>query len=43
LDGTTLMETGEEARDQRKWEMIWRDSVRYTQLKPSETALANWT
>lgn len=42
FDGTAPAETAEEARDVRKREMIWRDSVRYTQLKESETVLKNW-
>ncbi|KAI0899492.1 NAD(P)-binding protein [Annulohypoxylon nitens] len=42
IDGTTLTETGLEAQDVKKWEMIWHDSVRYTQLKEGETALKEW-
>ncbi|XDG09728.1 hypothetical protein ABKA04_009343 [Annulohypoxylon sp. FPYF3050] len=42
IDGTTLTETGLEAQDVKKWEMIWHDSVRYTQLKEDETAPKEW-
>lgn len=42
FDGTALAETALEAQDIRKREMIWRDSVRYTQLKEGETVLKNW-
>ncbi|KAI1849853.1 hypothetical protein JX265_013556 [Neoarthrinium moseri] len=42
FDGTALAETAEEAKDVRKREMIWRDSVRYTQLKEGETMLQHW-
>ncbi|KAI1412254.1 NAD(P)-binding protein [Hypoxylon sp. FL1857] len=42
FNGTALAETVSEAQDVRKWEMIWRDSVRYTRLKEGDTVLKNW-
>ncbi|KAI0886435.1 NAD(P)-binding protein [Annulohypoxylon maeteangense] len=42
FDGPALAETTSEAKDAKKREMIWRDSVRYTQLKESETVLKDW-
>ncbi|KAK9415716.1 hypothetical protein SUNI508_10194 [Seiridium unicorne] len=42
FDGMALVETAQEAQDIKKQEMIWHDSVRYTQLKESETVLKDW-
>ncbi|KAI1094285.1 NAD(P)-binding protein [Rostrohypoxylon terebratum] len=42
MDGMALAQTGIEAQDVKKWEMIWRNSVRYTQLKEGETVLEEW-
>ncbi|KAI0859748.1 NAD(P)-binding protein [Xylaria cubensis] len=42
FEGTLLVETAEEARDVKKGEMIWRDSVRYTQLEQGQTMLEDW-
>ncbi|KAI0007877.1 NAD(P)-binding protein [Xylariaceae sp. FL0662B] len=42
FDGTAPAETASEAQDAKKREMIWHDSVRYTQLKEGETVLKDW-
>ncbi|TAQ84953.1 hypothetical protein B7494_g6727 [Chlorociboria aeruginascens] len=42
LDGSERAEISAEAKDERKRAMVWKDSVRYTQLKEGETILANW-
>jgi succinate dehydrogenase flavin-adding protein (antitoxin of CptAB toxin-antitoxin module) len=31
-----------EARDPKKREILWRDTVKYTGLKETDTILANW-
>ncbi|KAI0003882.1 putative short-chain dehydrogenase [Xylariaceae sp. FL0662B] len=42
LDGSELAEMSAEAKDPKKKEILWKDSVRYTQLKKGETMLTNW-
>ncbi|KAI1204771.1 NAD(P)-binding protein [Annulohypoxylon truncatum] len=42
FDGTAPAERASEAQDVRKREIIWRDSVRYTQLREGETVLKDW-
>jgi NAD(P)-dependent dehydrogenase (short-subunit alcohol dehydrogenase family) len=43
LDGTELVDTSREAADVKKRELVWRDSVRYTQLTDRDTMLARWS
>ncbi|KAF3397419.1 WW domain-containing oxidoreductase [Talaromyces pinophilus] len=42
LNGDELWETSEESRDGQKRELVWKETVRYTQLKEGETILAAW-
>ncbi|KAK3689099.1 putative short-chain dehydrogenase [Podospora appendiculata] len=42
LNGSEICETSVEAKDPKKREIVWRDSVRYANLKEGETVLANW-
>ncbi|KAM4066413.1 short chain dehydrogenase [Hirsutella rhossiliensis] len=42
LYGSRLEETTAEAKDLGKREVLWRDTVGYTQLQEGETALRNW-
>ncbi|EEA23200.1 hypothetical protein EYB25_005941 [Talaromyces marneffei] len=42
FNGDEPLETSEESRDAQKRELVWKESVRYTQLKEGETILAAW-
>lgn len=42
VDGKTPLETSEESRDAEKRAMVWKETIRMTGLKESETILANW-
>lgn len=42
LNGTELKEVQPEAADVKKRTMVWRDSIKYTQLTGTDTLLANW-
>lgn len=42
LNGSELEDVVPEAADARKQAMVWRDSVRYTQLTEDDTSLVNW-
>lgn len=42
FNGDEPLETGEESRDAQKRELVWKESLRYTQLKEGETVLAAW-
>ncbi|KAI1329421.1 putative short-chain dehydrogenase [Xylariaceae sp. FL0255] len=42
LNGSELEDVVQEAADTRKRTMVWRDSVRYYQLREQDTALAHW-
>ncbi|KAI1869779.1 uncharacterized protein JN550_005760 [Neoarthrinium moseri] len=42
LDGTTPREMSTEARDVKKREVLWRESIEYAQLKEGDTVLVNW-
>ncbi|KAK6949325.1 hypothetical protein Daesc_009400 [Daldinia eschscholtzii] len=42
LNGEELREMAAEARDPRKREILWKDTVKYTGLDKNETILANW-
>lgn len=42
LRGQVPKEVSAEARNVKKCEMLWRDSVKYAQLEEGETALVNW-
>ncbi|KAH8883195.1 NAD(P)-binding protein [Thozetella sp. PMI_491] len=42
LNGNEKKECGAEARDEKKREMLWQDSVRFAQLQEGETVLKNW-
>ncbi|KAI1312959.1 putative short-chain dehydrogenase [Xylaria venustula] len=42
LDGELRRDMSAEARDPRKQEVLWKDTVKYTQLKEGETILARW-
>ncbi|KAI1464376.1 putative short-chain dehydrogenase [Daldinia caldariorum] len=42
FDGRTPLETGEESRDAAKRDMVWKETVRMTGLRETETILANW-
>lgn len=42
LDGKVPREMSAEAKDVKKRDMLWRDSVRYAQLEEGETALVDW-
>lgn len=37
-----ISEMTSEAKDEKKRERLWVDTIRYTQLKAGETVLANW-
>ncbi|KAJ4291702.1 hypothetical protein N0V90_009597 [Kalmusia sp. IMI 367209] len=43
FDGTEPLQTSAESQDARKRDMVWRESVRYAQLKQNETILATWS
>jgi hypothetical protein len=42
LNGSELGTRNQEAKDPVKAAMLWRDTVRYTQLAKGETCLENW-
>lgn len=42
LNGSDLAETSLESRDERKQNMLWKDSVVYAGLQPADTVLQNW-
>lgn len=42
LNGSDLGARNPEAKDPAKTVMLWRDTLRYTQLKDGETCLKNW-
>ncbi|KAM0195344.1 hypothetical protein ACHAPC_000539 [Botrytis cinerea] len=42
LDGSERSETSAESKDPQKRDMLWKDSVKYTQLSGHETMLVNW-
>ncbi|KAF3022479.1 hypothetical protein E8E14_010492 [Neopestalotiopsis sp. 37M] len=42
LDGERPRDMAAEARDPKKREQLWQDSIRYTGLSGKETLLANW-
>lgn len=42
MDGEERREMAAEARDPKKREILWRDTVKYTGLKETDTILANW-
>ncbi|KAK7699752.1 hypothetical protein SLS64_011363 [Diaporthe eres] len=41
LDGDVVVELGAEARDRNKTGILWRDTLRYTGLRPEDTCLAS--
>lgn len=42
LNGSELGARNPEAKDPTKGAMLWRDTLRYTQLEDRETCLENW-
>jgi hypothetical protein len=42
LDGSQVGARNAEAKDPAKGAMLWRDTLRYAQLKEGETCLENW-
>lgn len=42
LDGEERRHMTAEARDPKKWNILWEDTLRYTGLKGGETVLAKW-
>ncbi|KAI1416650.1 putative short-chain dehydrogenase [Hypoxylon sp. FL1857] len=42
LNGEERMEMAAEARDPRKRAILWKDTLKYTQLGEKDTILANW-
>lgn len=42
MNGSERGEMPDEAKDPKKREMLWRDTVRYTKIRGSETALQHW-
>ncbi len=42
LYGSRLEEVTAEAKDPKKQELLWRDTIGYTQLNEGETVLRNW-
>ena len=42
LYGSRLEEVTAEAKDLRKQEILWRESIGYAQLRDGETILSNW-
>jgi hypothetical protein len=42
LNGSELGTRSPEAKDPSKGAMLWRDTLRYTQLEEGETCLENW-
>lgn len=42
LNGSELGSRNPEAKDPAKGAMLWRDTIRYTQLEDGETCLQNW-
>lgn len=40
--GSRVEEMTAECRDEKKRELLWRESLRYTGLKQGETVLAKW-
>jgi hypothetical protein len=43
LNGTDPWPTSKEARDEKKREALWRDSLRFANVVQGETALVNWS
>ena len=42
FDGRKPLDTSAEAKDAKKCELVWKQTVRCTQLKEGETVLENW-
>ncbi|KAI0192265.1 hypothetical protein EV127DRAFT_426489 [Xylaria flabelliformis] len=42
MDGASVGECGPEARDAKKCERVWKDSLGFAQVKEGDTVLANW-
>lgn len=42
LNGTEPLETSAESRDVRKRDLVWKESIRYANLKEGETVLVDW-
>jgi len=42
LNGRRVVEPNDEAKDERKAGILWRDTVGYVQLKEGDTVLENW-
>lgn len=42
LDGTKRYETSAESKDVLKMDLVWKESIHYTQLKKGETSLVKW-
>lgn len=43
FDGSAPSEMGAEARDPEKQRLLWKETLEYTGLQGSETALVRWT
>ncbi|KUJ19299.1 putative short-chain dehydrogenase [Mollisia scopiformis] len=42
LNGTELFETSAESKDVKARDLVWKDSVKFADLKEAETVLVNW-
>lgn len=42
LDGEKKIEVSADAKDPNKTQLLWKDTVRYANLKEGETVLENW-
>jgi hypothetical protein len=42
MNGSELGDVGKEAKDQRKCERLWRDSLGYARVQEGDTILAEW-
>lgn len=40
--GSRIEEMASETQDEKKRELLWKNTIRYTGLKEGETILANW-
>lgn len=43
LNGTDVWPTSKEVNDEKKREMLWKDSLRYANIEEGETVLVQWT
>ncbi|KAI0429124.1 hypothetical protein F5Y09DRAFT_268594 [Xylaria sp. FL1042] len=42
MNGSEIADVGPEAKDEKKCERVWRDSIGFAKVKEGDTVLANW-